>query len=217
MIPMEQTSSMHTILAIMLMAVTISVIASSCTVQPVPAQPVPAPDSEVPYSGSHGITTTRVLPEPGDQQLLIHADYPPLTLNDLVAEADAIVIGEVIDILPAKEVPDPHNLDKTTLYTDVVIKAERYLYGDTESSYLAVRVTGGRIGKTVVITNAPVFNLGEDIVVLLNSLSADSTPPEGIGQGQYYSVVFDMLWKGEYKDGAVSAIIQAVDLVHGTE
>jgi hypothetical protein len=204
-------------MATMLVATTILVIVSSCTTQPVPPQPVPAPNDEEPYSGSHGITTTRVLPAAGDKSITIFTDYPSQTLNDSVAEADAIVVGQVIDILPAKETPNPYNPDETTLYTDVVIKTERYLYGETESSYLAIRVGGGRIGDfTVIYSSGPVFNMGEEVVVLLKSLP-DLRPPDGIRQGQYYSVVFDMMWKGQYKNDAISAIIQAVDQVHVIE
>lgn len=230
------------VVTVLIAILTVTIIASSCSTLQAPSNgesearmplisegsssQAPIPDEQ--YPGDHGITTTKVMPEPGDQTTSVNAQWPPLTLNDLVAESDAIVIGKVVDILPAKQTQDANNSDKPIIYTDVVIEITRYLFGGVQSSHLALRVKGGRIGTTVFIdTNAPVLNLGDEVVLLLMSPSEDLTPPEGIRTENYYKVVAGMLGMGEYENGSmirqggdqfsISSILQAVDLMHKTE
>jgi hypothetical protein len=128
------TVTLLCIMAMLMIPVTIS-----CTEQN--ESPVASP--EEPYSGNHGIFTTKVTPQPGDEVTTITAQWPPLTLNDLVRESDAILIGEVVDILPARQTKDTREDDKTIIYTDVVVEVQRYLYGQLQSSYVAIRVKGG--------------------------------------------------------------------------
>jgi len=163
--------------------------------------------SEFPFLGNHGITTTRVEPEPGENVTTSSALMVKLTLEDLIEKSDAIVIGKVVDILPARSGTEPLWSSYLRVFTDVIIETERYLYGEPPSAYIAVRVTGGRVGEMVMwVEDEPVFNLGEEAVLFLTRVPQPNSPPEGIVSEDYYRVTGAMQGKLGYRDG------QAVNL-----
>lgn len=140
--------------------------------------------SEFQYLGNHGITTTRVEPEPGDNVTTSSALMVKLTLDDLVAKSDAIVAGKVVDIHPARSGTEPLWSSYLQVFTDVIIQTESYLYGEPQSAYIAVRVTGGRVGEMVMwVEDEPVFNLGEEAVIFLTRVPQPNFLPEGIVSG----------------------------------
>lgn len=115
-------------------------------------------------------------------------------------KSDVIVIGKVVDILPAKQAPQPTR-PRPEIYTDVVVRAERYLYGQKRTLHIAVRVPGGRVGDTVMRVDAsPVFDLGEEVALLLSRMPVDSTPPDRIEKVDYYSVTGYNQGKRQYHD-----------------
>jgi hypothetical protein len=113
--------------------------------------------------------STQVTLQPGDTVQQISGLMREFTLDDLILESDAIVTGKVADILPARNGTTWDG--KPTIYTDVIVQVDRYLYGETKSERIAIQVGGGRIGNTVVLVeDEPVFTLGENIVVFLYRL-----------------------------------------------
>jgi hypothetical protein len=155
--------------------------------------------SEKYVPGNYGITTTKIEREPGDNGTSVNALMIKLTTDDLVEHSDAIIIGEVIDILPSRKV-DCRGDDM--VITDVVIKVERYLYGNSQSPYIAVMVFGGQVGDTKVwVEDQPVFTLGEKAALFLNFPEFDAVPPEGFNHSEYFSVTGSFQGKLEYTNG----------------
>ncbi|MFH0769246.1 MAG: hypothetical protein V1932_06745 [Chloroflexota bacterium] len=159
------------------------------------------PDStKEPYPGNHGITTTKIEPKPGESGVSVSGLMIRLTLDDLIEKSDAVVIGKVVDIFPSRQV-DWEPWDKMII-TDVVIEVEHYLYGQSQSPYIAVMVRGGRVGDMGMwVEDEPVFNLGEEVVLFLYQMEAGIAPPEGFDHAGYFRVTGSMQGKLGYRDG----------------
>jgi hypothetical protein len=188
------------------------------TIAGIPSEP------KEPYLGNHGITSTRVTPEPGDDTYMSSSLMIKLTTDDLIEKSDAVVTGKVVDIFPARRV-DIGSGD-WIITTDAVIEVERYLYGQSHSPYIAVMVQGGRVEQTFVwVEDQPEFNLGEEVVLFLNHPELEISPPEGFEDAEFYMVTGSMQGKFGYKDGymvnlegdyfTVSELEQKVVLMHG--
>jgi len=122
------------------------------------------------------------------------------TLEDLIKNADTAVTGEVTAILPAKQ--DETRLPQTYFYTDVIIQVERYLYGKSQTDYIAIRVDGGRIGDIVMMAeDEPEFTLGEECTVFLGRRSYVDKTPDGFTNENYYSVWYGLWGKFYLNDG----------------
>lgn len=145
--------------------------------------------------------STRVTAQPGDTIQEISGLLVPYTLNDLILHSDAIVIGRVTDILPAKRGVVPGGIP--IIYTDIIVEAGRYLYGEPESEQIAIQVWGGRIGDIVMLVeDEPVFTLGESVVVFLFRPPYELAPiPDGIDALSYYRVTGACLGKFAYRCG----------------
>jgi hypothetical protein len=113
-------------------------------------------------------------------------------MDELIKNADAIVIGKVKDIPPSRK--SALNLDGSNIiriiYTDVIIQVDRYLYGEPESEEIAVRVEGGRVDNIVMwAEDQPEFLLGEEVFLFLLRPPDPLEPvPEGITASSYYRV-----------------------------
>jgi len=109
---------MNRFIVLSVAALVMLIITSSCATapsEPTPSEPSQSgsPENTVthtdvvqrkePYTGNHGITTTRVMPQPGDKGILVSVNLLQLTQDDLILESDVIVIGKVVDILPSQE------------------------------------------------------------------------------------------------------------------
>jgi hypothetical protein len=181
-----------------------------------------------PYSGNHGITSTRATPEPGDDIYRSSSLMIRLTLDDLIEKSDVVVIGKVVDIFPARRADINEASRDWIITTDAVIKVERYLYGQSRSPYIAVMVQGGRVEQTFVrVEDQPEFNLGQEVALFLNHPQLEITPPEEFEAANYYMVTGSMQGKFSYKDGyivnleggsfTVSEIEQKIASIHGGE
>jgi hypothetical protein len=142
--------------------------------------------------------STRVTVRPGDTIQQISGLLVEYTLDDLILHSDAIVIGRVTDILPANRGVVPGGI--SIIYTDVIVEADRYLYGEPKSERIAIRVWGGRIGDTVMLVeDEAVFTLGEHIVVFLARAPYEVVSPDGIDALSYYQVTGACLGKFAYQ------------------
>jgi hypothetical protein len=196
-----------------------------CTIKIVESTYTPATTPEATWPGNHGILTTRVEPQSGETVTGSSSLMVGLTLDDLVCMADTIIIGNVVDIFPAREV----NIEPwgNKVITDVVIEVQRCLHGESESLYTAVWVLGGRIGETVIrAEDQPEFNLGEGVILFLIGIPRPDTPPEGIEPEDYYRVTGSIRGKLSYVDGnavypdgasfGISDIEQKIALIYGS-
>jgi hypothetical protein len=183
-----------------------------CTINVVEGSP------EEHYKGNHGITTTRIEPEPGENVTMSSGLMVRLTLDDLIEESDTIVTGKVVDIFPSRFDPVTMISSYATVFTDVIIETERYLYGESQSKYIAVRVMGGRVDEmTMWVEDEPVFNLGEKTILFLTRTPELSIPPEGIAWVNYYRVTGAMQGKFGYMDGnsSISRIERKIAEIYG--
>ena len=113
--------------------------------------------------------TTKVTPVPGGTAIVgASGSFPAFTLDELITHSDAIVLGEVADILPARKGEDPRGIRPEIIYQDVLVQTERYLYGTPESEFVAIRVLGGIVGDTYFIADVdPEFTVGEEVLLFL--------------------------------------------------
>jgi len=124
------------------------------------------------------------------------------TLDDLIKNSDAVVVGTVTEILPAKK--DETAFGITLIYTDVVIQPERYLYGKSQADRIAVRVNGGRIGDTVMIAEDEAeFTVGEECVVFLTHPTYAHAAADGFTEEDYYIVYAGFGGKYAIDDGTI--------------
>jgi hypothetical protein len=83
-----------------------------------------------------------------------------LTIEDLTARADSILVGEVSDIACYQE-------GEGNIYTLVTLSVEQTIKGETKE-VVNVRVLGGELnGQTLWVEDAPGFQNGETAVVFL--------------------------------------------------
>lgn len=124
-----------------------------------------------------------------DEDEIIHTSGLQIrrSMNDLISDSDAIVIGKVTDILPSRKGTFGQK-EREIIYTDVIVQAERYLHGDSESEKIAIRVYGGRIDNLVMwVEDSPEFIVGESILVfLVRPLYGIEPVPQGIDSSSYY-------------------------------
>ncbi len=76
----------------------------------------------------------------------------------------------------------------------------------------------------MIVPDAPVSYLGEEVCVLLRHPLQELIPPPGFALTDYYKVVGDQLGKGTYKDGSmirdagdsisISQIEQSIKSIH---
>lgn len=191
---------------------------------------MPGCDDGVSSPDTTGPCTDEVISQPGDNTTLISGLLVRLTLDDLVKGSHAILIGEVVEILPAKWGTGAP--ERPIIYTDVIIQPERYLYGTAESGNVAIWLRGGRVGNDVTISgNEAVFCVGEKVLVFLfypPNLNTYQLPqaPEGINPLNYYMVTGSLMGKWKYADGkafdfennkvSVSKIERTIEKIHGS-
>ena len=106
------------------------------------------------------------------------------TLDELVAESDTIAVGIVIAIETAQEQETPVTL---VTFSDLDI-----LKGDAHQKELTVQMLGGPApdGRRLTIVGAPVFHLGDRVVVFIVGNETQAVPFVGMWQG-VYRVVYD--------------------------
>lgn len=104
------------------------------------------------HSGQHGQMSGEPLRDP----------YAWPSLNQLVERSDTIVAGEILDMRSA------WTADRREIFTTVTVRPDRRFKGG-ERSLVRFRIPGGTVGDTrLMITNSPVFSMGEQVLVFLS-------------------------------------------------
>ena len=141
------------------------------------------------------MTSSKVSVRPSDvfvkeiDQLMI--DW---TIDELITGADTILIGEVVEILPAVK---EESQSRSVIYTDIVIAPEQYFFTDYSFKRIVVRVEEGRVGNMVMLNeDEPSFTLGERCFLTLYRPPYTRIPPNGYSNEQYYVVAG--CFKGKY-------------------
>jgi hypothetical protein len=151
-------------------------------------------------------TSTHFTPLPGDAIQMVSGLMVQITLDDLVNQSDTIVIGKVIEIREPRWTNE--HFGPRTIYTDVIIKPERFLYG-FKMDQIAVRVLGGRTGATaMIVEDQPVFNSDEEMLLFLSRpVDLNLVVPEGIEFTDYYNVTGSLQGEWSYIKGRVTDLI----------
>ncbi len=115
----------------------------------------------------------------------------PLNLDDLVVEADCIVLGTVTDMESDWQINYSQN--RSLLYTTYTLEVERGIRG-VESDEIRFRVVGGDDGSTyLTVLSAPHFRTGERVVLFLRTGIPDAISDVlGMEQGRF-TVVDDVI------------------------
>lgn len=115
----------------------------------------------------------------------------PMDLDDLVIEADGIVLGTIVDAESDWSINYTQN--RSLLYTTYTLRVERSL-GGTDSGTVRFRVVGGDDGSTVLtVPGAPHFRTGDRVVLFLRTGVPDAiSDVVGMEQGKF-TVVDDMI------------------------
>ena len=83
-----------------------------------------------------------------------------LTVEQLAARADSILVGKVTNIACYQE-------DKGNIYTLVTLSMEQTIKGETKEA-VNVRIPGGELNRQAMwVEDAPSFQLGERVVIFL--------------------------------------------------
>ena len=126
-----------------------------------------------------------------------------LTLDQLIQNSDAIMIGKVAKILPARLIYVAQ-FNRELPCTDVIVETNRFLLGSAQAPNIAVQVWGGQIGgQTVSISDSPAFKLGEEVALFLENVPEGSQPPEGIAAENYFIVYGSAQGKYTVNNGAL--------------
>jgi hypothetical protein len=103
----------------------------------------------------------------------------PADLSELTTDATAIVHGRVVEVR-AEWLTGRRAID-----TYVTVAAATYLKGDLGPA-VTLRVPGGRMGAyRSFIVGAPVFNVGDEVVLFLGSQGPSVPYVLGLSQGVY--------------------------------
>ena len=130
---------------------------------------------------------------------LVYKDF-----NDLVTEADAIVVGSVRSIEshygephPGEPHPgephygephpgEPHYGPSRKIYTLVTLEVLDFLYGATDEDPLVIRLDGGQVdGEVQQVIGAPKFQPGERVVLFIRDNGETIVPFVGWTQGVF--------------------------------
>ncbi|MGH9314304.1 MAG: hypothetical protein ACRD1S_14040 [Vicinamibacterales bacterium] len=103
----------------------------------------------------------------------------PADLSALTAESTAIVHGRVVDVRAE------WLAGRRAIETYVTVAAATYLKGDLGET-VTLRVPGGRMGAyRSRVVGAPIFNVGDEVVLFLGSRGPSVPYVLGLSQGVY--------------------------------
>jgi hypothetical protein len=124
-----------------------------------------------------------------------------LSVGDLAARADTVVVGTVVDLTSA------WNAEHTAIHTDVTVAVDEVVKGAT-GRRLTFRIRGGEVGGVGMSTSVdPTFRVGERVVVFLDT---STTPATLTGLRQGKASVRDGLVR---RDGKTHTLGEFVDSV----
>lgn len=112
-------------------------------------------------------------PPPSGQGLM-----EKLTLEELTARADSIMVGEVTDIACYEE-------NKGNIYTLITLSVGQTVKGESEEE-VVIKVPGGEVGENrLIVEDSPSFQLGERAVVFLKEGGDNKFSVVGGFQGKF--------------------------------
>ena len=131
--------------------------------------------------------------------------YPERSLDDLIYEADAVVVGEFESALPSRwSTPDGKLPDGATaetvfgnlyIYTEDIFRVENYLKGEQPESTVFIRTFGGQVGEDILtVSSNETYQIGQTYLLFLfydPRLAKDGDPGPFLVFGQRVYTVTD--------------------------
>ena len=122
------------------------------------------------------------LPLPSSADLPVRpVAVTPMTVEELVAGSDHVVIGTVQVVHPR------WNATRTSIVTDVSITAQEYFKSTTFKPELLLTLPGGTVeGLTVKVEDVPTFDVADTVLLFLKDRPTGELQVVGLSQGVYY-------------------------------
>jgi len=132
-----------------------------------------------------------------------YASSVEMSLDDLIAKADLIVIGEFIAIHPSRwntangKLPDNATIESVSqerlrIFTDANFQVAQYLKGDVQSPVVRIRTFGGQVGEdSMIVSGEPTYETGQTYLLFLfynTGATADNDPGSYYGTGSPYEI-----------------------------
>ena len=123
------------------------------------------------------VALTLLLAVPGTASALVEQ----LTIDELTAKANSILVGEVTDIAC-------HEEGKGNIFTLVTLSVEQAIKGEPGQE-VVIRVPGGEVGGLKLsVSDTPSFQLGERTVVFLEEVVGTFEVRAGIRASSLYGM-----------------------------
>ena len=131
--------------------------------------------------------------------------YPERSLDDLIYEADAVVVGEFESALPSKwstpngKLPEGATAETVFgnlyIYTEYIFRVESLLKGNQPESTVLIRTFGGQVGEDIMTVNSnETYQIGQTYLLFLfydPRLAKDGDPDPFLVFGQRVYTVTD--------------------------
>jgi hypothetical protein len=102
------------------------------------------------------------------------------SFNDLVAEADAVVSGQVVSV------ESRFSSNKEDIYTFVTLKDVETLSGSYSASTVTLRLLGGYVGDKILdVAGSPGFRPNERVIIFVQGNGRNMVPIVGWSQGVF--------------------------------
>jgi hypothetical protein len=184
---------------IICLSVTLTLVCS-CTPEQT-GSPVQTPDA-VETNNLTGPESTETAIPSGVITITVNRMYPHFSIEDLIKESHAIIIGKVTEVLPPIQTEDPYRPGEKIIYTNVILEVDRYLLGNSKEKQIALCLFGGRVGNTVMkFSDEPVYKGGEEVLLFLRNTDPNYPPPEGFSAENYYLIFVATQGKYRYENG----------------
>ncbi len=120
-----------------------------------------------------------------------------LSIEDLVREAEDIVIGEVLSLECG------WNENRSQIYTYLTLQVKRNLTGELINEIITVKYPGGRMGKDyLAVSDSPSFREHEEVILFLTNGEEPGTKVVvGGAQGKFPTLKMGnermVIWEGK--------------------
>lgn len=138
---------------------------------------------------SIGLMVSCSLPSAKEQEPLsiyVGVTYVEKSLDNLIDEADLIVIGQVDTILPSRwstfsgKRPNDNQISDYTIYTDVIFQTSQLIKGERNTSSIYIRTFGGQVGQDqMTVSLETQYQINKTYLLFLSLARLESTSDIG--------------------------------------
>lgn len=132
-----------------------------------------------------------------------YASVVEMSLDDLIAKADLIVVGDFVKIRPSRwntangRLPDNATIEIVSqehlrIFTDSDFQVDQYLKGDVQIPVVRIRTFGGQVGDdSMIVSGEPVYEIRKTYLLFLyynTGATADIDPGSYYGSSTFYEI-----------------------------